>query len=441
MNFLKLKDPKLFNIIKNEFHRQKYGLELIASENFTSNQVMEVLGSCLTNKYSEGLPGKRYYGGNEFIDKIEQLCIDRSLETYRLNKNEWGVNVQPYSGSIANIAAFLGLIKPHDRIMGLDLPSGGHLSHGFYTKKKKVSSSSVIFESIPYFIKEDGHIDYDDLERLADIVKPKLIICGASAYPRDLDYKRFREIANNNNSYLLCDMAHISGLVATSELSNPFEFCDVVTTTTHKTLRGPRAGLIFFKKEFENQINESVFPGVQGGPHQNAIGAVATQMLEVQQPEFKEYIIQVKKNAKILAEELIKLGYKVSTNGTDNHIVLCYTKDKGITGSKIEKICEYVDISINKNSVFGDTSPLSPGGIRLGTAALTTRGFKENDFLKVAELIHKLINLAKKIQEENGKPLKIFEASLSKYEELNDIKKEVNDFASKFYFPNEDIYN
>ena len=440
MNFLKLRDPKLFSIIKNEFHRQRFGLELIASENFTSNQVMEVLGSCLTNKYSEGLPGKRYYGGNEYIDQVEQLCIDRSLKAYRLDSAEWGVNVQPYSGSIANIAAFLGLINPHDRIMGLDLPSGGHLSHGFYTKKKKVSSSSVIFESVPYFINSEGYIDYDDLERLATIVKPKLIICGASAYPRDIDYKRFREIADINDSYLLCDMAHISGLVATQELSNPFEFCDVVTTTTHKTLRGPRAGLIFFKKEFESRINESVFPGVQGGPHQNAIGAVATQMLEVQSQEFKEYIQQVKKNAKVLAEELINLGYKISTNGTENHIVLCYTKDKGVTGSKIEKICEYVDISINKNSVFGDTSPLSPGGIRLGTAALTTRGFKENDFIVVAKLLHRLINLAIKIQEEHGKPLKKFEAALSEYEELNDIRKEVNEFAGKFEFPNENIY-
>ena len=276
MNFLKLKDPKLFSIISKEFNRQKYGLELIASENFTSNQVLEVLGSVLTNKYSEGLPGKRYYGGNEYIDQVEQLCIDRALETYRLDKTKWGVNVQPYSGSIANIAAFLGIIKPHDRIMGLDLPSGGHLSHGFYTKKKKVSSTSVIFESIPYFIDESGYIDYNDLERMANIVKPKLIICGASAYPRDIDYERFRKIADINNSYLLCDMAHISGFVATQQMNNPFEYCDVVTTTTHKTLRGPRAGLIFFKKELEEQINESVFPGVQGGPHQNAIGGVAT---------------------------------------------------------------------------------------------------------------------------------------------------------------------
>lgn len=439
MNFLKLKDPKLFNIIRNEFQRQKLGLELIASENFTSSQVMEVLGSCLTNKYSEGLPGKRYYGGNKYIDQVEQLCIDRSLETYRLNKEEWGVNVQPYSGSVANIAAFLGMIKPHDRIMGLDLPSGGHLSHGFYTKKKKVSSSSVIFESIPYFITEEGYIDYDDLERMANIVKPKLIICGASAYPRDLDYKRFREIADINDSYLMCDMAHISGFVATQQMNNPFEYCDLVTTTTHKTLRGPRSGLIFFKKEYENQINESVFPGVQGGPHQNAIGAVATQMLEAQTDEFKEYIIQVKKNAQALSGELVRLGYKISTGGTDNHIVLVYTKDKGITGSKIEKICEYVDISINKNSVFGDTSPLNPGGIRLGTAALTTRGMKEEDFVRIGSLLDNIIKLALRIQEEHGKPLKKFEAALDSYKELDEIRNEVNNFAGEYNFPCEEI--
>ena len=272
---------------------------------------------------------------------------------------------------------------------------------------------------------------------MASIVKPKLIICGASAYPRDLDYNRFRKIADINDSYLLCDMAHISGFVATKQMNNPFEYCDIVTTTTHKTLRGPRAGLIFYKKEFENQINESVFPGVQGGPHQNAIGAVATQMLEAGTDDFKNYIIQVRKNAKALADELINLGYKISTNGTDNHIVLCYTKDKGITGSKIEKICEFVDISINKNSVFGDTSPLSPGGIRLGSCALTTRGFKEHDFIEIARFLDRLIKIAIKIQEEHGKKLKIFENALESYEELEQIRIEVNQMAGNFEFPSE----
>lgn len=239
-------DYELFNLIEEEKNRQRNGLELIASENFTSKSFMECLGSILTNKYSEGYPGKRYYGGNEIIDKIEQLCIDRALETYRLDSNDWGVNVQPYSGSSANMEVYVAILNPHDRLMGLDLPSGGHLTHGFYTTKKKVSATSIFFESLPYHVKEDGYIDYDDLEKIARNFKPKLIICGYSAYPRDLDYKRFREIADINGSYLLCDMAHFSGLVATQEVENPFDYCDIVTTTTHKTLRGPRAGMIFF---------------------------------------------------------------------------------------------------------------------------------------------------------------------------------------------------
>ena len=440
-NFIKMfsnlakKDTVLSNILTKEYNRQKNGIELIASENFTSKGVLECLGSVLTNKYSEGLPGKRYYGGNEFIDQVESLCQQRALDAYRLDKNEWGVNVQPYSGSVANIAAYLGILNIHDRIMGLDLPSGGHLSHGFYTQKKKISNTSVMFESLPYGIDETGYVDYDKLEELAKLFKPKLLICGGSAYPRDWDYQRFRTIADSVGAYLMCDMAHISGLVATEELSDPFPYCDIVTSTTHKTLRGPRSGLIFYKKQYENQINESVFPGTQGGPHQNQIGALAHQLLEVATPEFKDYIKQVKLNAKVLCQELQSLGYKISSDGTDTHIVLASVRNKGVTGSKVERVCELADISINKNTVFGDKSPMNPGGIRLGTAAMTTRGFKEAEFKQVAKLVDECVNLAIKVQNISGPKLVDFNRELKDNQDITTIKDKVNDMASKYYFP------
>ena len=430
-----MEDFELQNILENEHNRQKTGIELIASENFTSSSVLKYLGSVFTNKYSEGLPKKRYYGGNEFIDELEQLCINRALEVYRLDKNEWGVNVQPYSGSIANICVYMGLLNVHDRIMGLDLPSGGHLSHGFYTKNKKISKSSVMFESLPYKIKEDGYIDYDKLAENVKLFQPKLLICGGSAYPRDIDYKKFREIADSVNCLLMADMAHISGLVATNEANNPFEYCDVVTTTTHKTLRGPRSGMIFYKKEYEASINESVFPGIQGGPHNNKIAALCNQLYEVKTPEFKEYIINVKKNARILADHLIKLGYKISSNGTDNHIVLVNVKDKGLSGNKVEKVCELVNISINKNSIFGDTSALNPGGIRLGTSAMTTRKCGENDFIKIANFIDKVIHICLRIQEEKGKKFIDFCKDIENNLEIIELRNDVINFSKVLFFP------
>lgn len=426
-------DIVLCDLIKEEETRQKQSIELIASENYTSKAVMDCLGSILTNKYSEGLPGKRYYGGNEVVDKIETLCINRALEAYRLKSEDWGVNVQPYSGSSANMAVYTGLLECHDRIMGLDLPSGGHLTHGYYTSKKKVSATSKYFESLGYGLDKDGYIDYDNLETMAERFKPKLLICGYSAYPRDLDYVRFREIANKCGAYLLCDMAHFSGLVATQEVNNPFDYCDIVTTTTHKTLRGPRAGMIFYKKEYENQINSAVFPGLQGGPHEHQIAGIATQLYSVMKPEFKDYIINVKKNAKKLGELLVEYGYKLITGGTENHLLLIDLKNMGISGSKVEKICETVNISLNKNSVQGDKSALNPGGVRIGTCCLTTRGLKEKDMYNVAELLDKTIKCAVNIQKKNNIVLlKDFVKYLDNNEEVDIIKGEVVEFISKF---------
>ena len=415
---LRQSDPEIHNLIQEEKKRQKESLELIASENFTSKAVMECLGSPLTNKYSEGMCNARYYGGNEVIDKIESLCMKRALTAYDLDDKVWGVNVQPYSGSPANMAVYNGLLNSHDRIMGLDLPSGGHLTHGFYTQKKKVSATSKFFESMGYHVKEDGYIDYDELEKMAKYFLPKLIICGYSAYPRELDYKRFREIADKVGAYLMCDMAHFSGLVVAKELTSPFEYCDIVTTTTHKTLRGPRAGMIFYKLEHKRSIDQSVFPGLQGGPHNHQIAAIATQLSQVTTSEFKEYIIQVKKNAKALADELIKEGCTLATNGTDNHLVLVNLKPLGLTGSKVEKICEMVGISLNKNAVFGDKSALSPGGIRIGTPSLTTRGFKEEDFRNVAKLIRHCIDVCLDVQKKTGKKIKDFKEYLATNEDI-----------------------
>ena len=388
---LKETDPELHELIELESARQKDGIELIASENFTSQAVLDCLGSILTNKYSEGLPGKRYYGGNQYIDQIEILCQQRALKAFHINEKEWGVNVQPYSGSVANMAVYLGILKPHDRIMGLDLPSGGHLTHGFMTAKRRVSASSVYYESVPYTVTSEGLIDYDGLEILADAVKPRLIICGASAYSRDFDYERFRKIADKHGAFLMADIAHISGFVATQLMKSPFDYCDIVTTTTHKTLRGPRAALIFFKKALERQINEAVFPGLQGGPHQNQIAAVATQLKEVQTDEFKEYMEQVRKNARALANELKALDYKIVTGGTDNHLFLVDLRNKGISGAEAEKRLEQAAISVNKNTIPGDKSALYPSGIRIGLAAVTTKGYKESDMFDIAQKINKTL--------------------------------------------------
>ena len=432
---LKSHDIILHNLIENEFLRQKKGLELIASENLTSRSVMECLGSILTNKYSEGLPGKRYYGGCEIIDKIEVLCQQRALNAFNLD-NSWHVNVQSYSGSIANFAVYTALLNPGDKLMGLDLPSGGHLTHGYQTDRKKISASALYFESQCYKVNAQGFIDYDELEKQVREFKPKLIICGASSYPRDFDYKRFRDIANINNSFLMCDMSHITGFIATGEMNNPFEYCDVITTTTHKTLRGPRSALIFSNKDLIKKIDSAVFPMLQGGPHQHQIAAVATQLLEVKSEDFKTYIKQVRKNTHTMCEYFKSKGYNLSTNGSDNHLLLLNLKNKNITGSKIEYLCNMVDISINKNAVPGDTSALSPGGIRIGTSALTTRGFKEQDILIVAEILHDIIEFATEIQHTaKYKKLNDFSLNCNYYLcEIQFIKNKVNSLAIKYDF-------
>ena len=433
-----LKDDILLNdLINEEFTRQKEGLELIASENFTSKGVFELLGSVLTNKYAEGLPNKRYYGGNQIIDKIELLCQKRALEAFNLDEKIWSVNVQPYSGSPANFALYTAILNTNDRIMGLSLASGGHLTHGYYTKNKSISATSKYFQSLSYETNDEGYIDYDELEKLSKLFCPKLIICGYSAYSRDLDYKRFREIADINNSFLTCDMSHFNGFVACGILNNPFEYCDFVTTTTHKTLGGPRSGIIFCKKEFENKINNSIFPGLQGGPHEHQIGALATQLKYVKTEEYKSYISQVLKNSKKLAEILMNLEFNISTNGTDNHIILINLKNKDISGTKVEKLCELINISINKNSVKGDTSALNPNGIRIGTPSITTRGMKEIDMVIIADFLDKVIKLGIEIQNISGKKIKDFLIELNKNEniqKINILKNEVKTFINKFDF-------
>lgn len=452
-------DPEMLEIMKHEKRRQKSCLEMIASENFTSKAVLQALGSCLTNKYSEGVVGNRYYGGNEFIDEMEKLTQSRALAAFRLDPANWGVNVQPLSGAPANFAVYTALVEPHGRIMGLDLPDGGHLSHGFFTATKKISATSIFFESMPYKIDPaTGLIDYDKLHDNAKLFRPKVIIAGVSCYSRNLDYARFRQIATEVDAYLMADMAHISGLVAGGVTPSPFDYCDIVTTTTHKTLRGPRSGMIFYRKgvrrtnakgenvmfDLEKKINEAVFPGLQGGPHDNTIAAMGVALKEAATPEFREYQLQVVANAKALCAGLQKRGYTIVCGGTDNHLMLVDLRPVKTEGAMAEKILEAINIAVNKNTCPGDKSALRPSGLRLGTPALTSRGMNEADMEKVAEFLHRGISLAVEVQSScSGVTIKDFKAKMEEEEvqkKIAAIRADVEAFAISFYMPGHDDF-
>ena len=385
---LKEIDPEIFDIIKAETRRQEEGLELIPSENFVDDAILEACGSILTNKYAEGLPGKRYYGGCEEVDKIEGIAIERAKKLF----NAEFANVQPHSGAQANHEVFNAFLEPGDTYMGMKLDHGGHLSHGL-----KANLSGRYYNVAPYGVDKDtGLIDYDEVERLALECKPKMIICGASAYSRVIDFKRFREIADKVGAILFADVAHYAGLIVGGAYPSPFPYCDVVTTTTHKTLRGPRSGLILAKKEYESVLNKSVFPGVQGGPHMHTIAAKAIAFKEAMSDEFKAYANQVVANARALAKTLMEDGYKIVSGGTDSHVLIIDLRSKGITGKEAQEWLDKVNITANKNTIPYDPQPPTIcSGLRIGTPALTTRGMKEVQMKKVAQLINRALVEAK----------------------------------------------
>jgi glycine hydroxymethyltransferase len=384
--YLKNHDNELFNVIQKELQRQQSHIELIASENFVSLAVLEADGSVLTNKYAEGYPGKRYYGGCEFVDEAEDLARERIKELFNVKF----ANVQAHSGSTANMGAYRAILNPGDKVMGMALDQGGHLTHGH-----PLSFSGIDYEFHPYFVdKETEMIDYEDLERQALEIKPKLIVAGASAYPRILDFKRFREICDKVDAMLMVDMAHIAGLVAAKLHPNPCDYADIVTSTTHKTLRGPRGGIILTNnEEIAKNVDRVIFPGIQGGPLMHIIAAKAAAFKEALKPEFIEYQKQVVKNAKVFAEKFIELGYHVVSNGTDNHLLLLDVLSKAnMSGKKAEALLDLANITCNKNTIPYDTKkPFVTSGIRLGTPAMTTRGFKEKDFIEVALLIDMIL--------------------------------------------------
>jgi len=394
------KDKQIFDIISKELKRQQEGIELIASENFTSVEVMRAMGSVLTNKYAEGYPGRRYYGGCEYVDESEQLAIDRAKQIFNCQY----ANVQPHSGAQANAAVLLGILNAGDKILGLDLNMGGHLTHG-----SPVNFSGKLYEAHFYGVKKDtGLVDYEMLEQKAIEIKPKLIICGASAYSRDWDYERIRNVADKIGALVMCDMAHPAGLIAKGLLKSPFDHCQIVTSTTHKTLRGPRGGIILMKKDFENPmglknpkgeirmmshvLDMAVFPGTQGGPLEHIIAAKAVSFGEILTEDFKNYAIQIQKNAKAMAKAFNELGYDLISNGTDNHLMLIDLRNKNLTGKVAQETLDRAGITLNKNAVpFDDKSPFVTSGIRVGVPAVTTRGLKEGDMATIVKMIDKAL--------------------------------------------------
>jgi len=406
MNSLFAADPTIAQALEDELNREREGLEMIPSENFVSPAVLEALGSVATNKYAEGYPGKRYYGGCQHIDVIEQLAIDRAKQLFGAEH----VNVQPHSGAPANIAVYTALLQPGDTVLGMDLSHGGHLTHGH-----PVTDSAKRYNFLRYKTDANGNIDYDQLRTMAMENKPKLILVGYSAYSREIDYARVKEIADEVGALTMADIAHIAGLIAGGEMNNPVPLFDVVTTTTHKTLRGPRGGMIMCKTIHAKAIDKAIFPGLQGGPHEHSIAAKAVAFGEALRPEFKTYAKQIRLNAKVLERELTAHGFKLMFGGTDNHLLLIDVTSKGVTGQIAEHALDAAGITVNKNMIPDDTrSPFDPSGIRLGTPALTTRGMKEDDMVQVARWINEAV-------ENHDKP-----------EQLANIRAEVKAFTSAF---------
>jgi len=384
MNHLKKQDPKIYRAVKNEEKRQREGIELIASENYASPAVREALGSVFTNKYSEGYPGKRYYGGQEYTDIVEKLAIERAKKLFKAEH----INVQPHSGAPANMIAYSAVLNPGDKVLGMDLSHGGHLTHGH-----PMTLAAKIYKFIGYKTEADGKIDYEKLEKLAAKEKPKLILAGFSAYTRQLNYKKFSAIAKKTGAVSMIDIAHIAGLIAGKAVSNPVPYFDIITTTTHKTLRGPRGGMIMCKKKYAQAIDKASFPGFQGGPHMNNIAAKAVAFGEALKPSFKKYAVQIIKNAKTLEKELRKYGFKIMFGKTDNHMILMDVfGSKGVTGKEAENALDKIGIAVNKNVIPDDPrSPMDPSGIRIGTPAATTRGMKEEEMKIIAGWINEAL--------------------------------------------------